>query len=442
MRAIRRSSRTAMLAIAALALASAAAVPAAAAESGAAESAAAESGAADAAPPAGLPQAPHPGTSSGLGGVYCTSARNCMAVGFYQRNGAFVNEVLRWNGTKWAQMAGVPSPGGFATGATSELNAIRCTAPGNCWAVGFYERHSARAQALHWNGKQWKAIQVPQPGGILNGEITELMDVTCVSAANCWAVGRYGSVAPSQEFLNLVVHWTGKRWSLLAPPQPGGTSGGDISSLSGIKCSSAKSCLAVGTYGFNTSTTVLRNEALSWNGTKWSWIRVVPNPAGTGNGDQNGLTSLTCASPANCWAAGGAFTGPNPGTTRNEILHWNGRSWSTGTVANPDGTATGSVNSPAAVTCASAKSCVAVGEAGSFTGLGFIENESLRWTGHKWTADIVPEPAGTSNGDSNELTAIRCVNASDCWAVGSTDASGSTQRNEILHWNGTKWSAS
>jgi hypothetical protein len=45
--------------------------------------------------------------------------------------------------------------------------------------------------------------------------------------------------------------------------------------------------------------------------------------------------------------------------------------------------------------------------------------------------------------DPSEFTALfstRCTSSKNCWAVGIQEKNGGNYRNEILHWNGKKWS--
>ena len=129
-------------------------------------------------------------------------------------------------------------------------------------------------------------------------------------------------------------------------------------------------------------TQVFLNQALRWNGTTWSQV-TTPNPEGTTANDANGLDGVRCTSPSNCWAVGSyGFIG-SPPTLLNEALHWNGSTW---------------------------------------------------------TLVSTPDPGGTANLDSNTLRAVRCLTASDCWAVGDAQKNGGADLNQALHWNGTKWS--
>jgi len=387
---------------------------------------------------------PKPGMSSLLNGVFCTSSANCWAVGGYtpRSANAELNQILHWNGRNWSQVSSVPSPGGTAPGHFSVLYGVRCTSAGNCWAVGEYYRGGADLnQALHWNGKKWYLIPTPTPGGTLSGDENQLFDVVCPSATSCWAGGEFGTQTSSQEtILNEVLHWNGKTWSEVRVPEPGGTGQSDVQAVDGIRCTSTRYCLAVGTYG-NLKTLTLANEALRWNGTRWSKV-TAPNPQGVKTpGDINELAGLGCATASNCWAAGtyGVF---NTQTYLNDVLHWNGKKWSQQTTPDPDGTGTGAANQLSALNCISATSCWAAGSYGSVTsGTGEILNEALRWNGKKWSLVTTPSPAGTANGDENELFSIRCTSASFCWTVGTQQKSGGPVRNEALRWNGTKWSS-
>ncbi len=45
------------------------------------------------------------------------------------------------------------------------------------------------------------------------------------------------------------------------------------------------------------------NEALHWNGAKWSVVHAA-NGGGTGMNASNNLNSVRCTSHSNCWAVG------------------------------------------------------------------------------------------------------------------------------------------
>jgi hypothetical protein len=369
--------------------------------------------------------------------VYCTSAGSCWAVGFQGvLDHAQVNRVLHWNGRTWYRVP-APSPAGSAPDDESTLAAVRCLTAKNCWAVGnTYHNDITHNQALHWNGKRWSVASTPNPGGSRPGLVSELNDVTCVSSANCWAVGYYGNPSPvSLKLLNEVLHWNGKRWSQVHVVNPGGAKTGNTSQLTAVRCGSARNCSAVGEYAKSRSAATL-SEVLHWNGTRWSQVRV-PNPSGGSAGAENALSAIACGSATNCWAAGVTHAGTTPLKTRNAMLHWNGRSWSKAAVPNPNVNTPGVDNELAGATCSSTRNCWAVGQQRVIAS-GGIKNEALHWNGKRWSLVSTPNPGGTAITQSNNLLGVRCASASSCWAVGKISTGGPDQQ-EILFWNGGKW---
>jgi hypothetical protein len=376
-------------------------------------------------------------SSAGLQGVFCTSASNCWAVGYFERNGAWLNATLRWDGHRWSRVA-APSPGGTASGDSSRLYSVRCTAAANCWAVGFYARPGVQLdQALHWNGTSWSLVATPTPAGTLSGDFNDLFDVACTSPDSCWAAGEYGVATMESEVVeNQALHWNGQTWSLVATPNPGGTAAGGLSSLNSTRCASARNCWAVGRYRPIAGGTLL-NEALHWNGKKWSLV-AVPDPENAVGGS-NELEGLACTSASNCWAIGSDSPGDSSPVSLNQVLHWNGRKWSEVSVPEPDGDGALASNALVSVSCSSAGNCWAVGYFGRFSSEP-ISNEALHWNGSHWSKTSVPDPGGSASGDHSFLYGIRCTSRISCWAVGQSNPLGESARSQLMHWDGTRWS--
>jgi hypothetical protein len=328
----------------------------------------------------------------------------------------------------------VPMPG-----TSSKLEAVSCTTSSNCWAVGTYSHNGADLnQALRWNGTRWSQVTVPSPGGTASGGSSKLFGVYCKSSTDCWAVGYYQNGGPR---LDEALLWNGTKWSAVTVPAPGGTAGSDVNELFDVWCTAASNCWAAGEYGSFGPNETLFNQALHWNGSTWSVVST-PNPGGTATNDQSTLESVRCTSAGNCWAVGLDGT-ISPPTWLNEALHWNGASWSLVTTPSPGGTATGDFSYLAGLSCASATSCWAAGAYGAegttFTSL----NQVLHWDGGQWSQVTTPNPDGTGAGANNLLAGVACTSASNCWAVGdygSISGSVGTVLNEALRWNGTNWS--
>jgi hypothetical protein len=390
----------------------------------------------------GAPYAAQAGLSlTALDGVFCTSTRNCWAVGSREApsGNAVLNQMLHWNGKSWRKTS-VPSPAGSAKGALNELFAVRCLDAANCWTVGEDSKNEGLAtlnQALHWNGKKWSVVHTPNPAGTKANDNNELFDVTCTSSASCWSVGDFGTPFSStghQKLLNQVLHWNGKHWSRMRVVNPAGTTIAHLNSLFSVRCGSATNCNAAGDDGTTQASTYkMYNQVLHWNGKRWSKA-TTPNPGPSSYGRTSQIDALACGSATNCWGAGDYGANSPAQISKNEILHWNGKKWTRSTVTNP----AGDDNFFIGATCQSTRNCWAVGSHGNGEP-GTLLNETAHWNGKRWALVHTPNPFGPAMGSENSLLAARCAAAADCWAVGYQMTTIGDYRNEILHWNGTKW---
>jgi len=317
------------------------------------------------------------GGYNSLDSVRCLTARDCWAVGYYAKGDADHNEALHWNGTKWSNIA-TPSPDG--TFGDSELNDVVCTSHANCWAVGELGPQGAtQSEALHWNGRKWSFVLTPDQHGVSTGDTTILNAVRCSSASSCLAVGYFEAPATFAT-TNESLRWNGKKWSRVKTVDPGGTTSDSANELTGLACSSAVNCWAAGSIG-TVSTQTSLNQLLQWNGKRWFEVQI-PDPNGTGTGADNALIWDTCLSARDCWAVG--TYGPDNSTTvdlRNQALHWNGAKWSEVKAPDPDSSAHAGVNLLLGARCATADNCWAVGVQELCNNL---YDEILHWNGKKW----------------------------------------------------------
>jgi hypothetical protein len=214
-------------------------------------------------------------------------------------------------------------------------------------------------------------------------------------------------------------------------PDAGGASKQADNELNSIRCPTASRCLAVGSYSTGAGSNEPFNQVLTWNGRSWAAQRV-PNP-GTGTPDyENNLVSIGCGVKNACWAVGSAEP-TSAHRTVNQVLHWNGRSWSRQLTTDPGGTGPTAKNELAGVTCTSARNCWAVGSYGAFS-----LNQAQHWNGRHWVLVHTPDPSLPGAVPVDMLFSVRCTDAANCWAVGAEESPGFIS-NEILHWNGRKW---
>ena len=269
-----------------------------------------------------------------FGGVSCTSASACTAVGTYFTHGK--NETLaeRWNGTSW-QVQATPSPavrGGY-------LSAVSCPSASSCTAVGG-RAGPVKMLAEHWDGQAWTIQATPHPAGA-----AQLFGVSCEAASSCVAVGgNYSEV------------WNGAGWSF--QPTAGLPAGSQGISLSGVSCTSASVCTAAGSYFSKNGGPLTLAE--TWNGTTWQ-VRHTPNPVRAG---RNGFSAVSCTSATACTAAGSdANSDFSPSAGFAEV--WDGTRWSIQKTPSPAGAISSGL---LGVSCTASTACTSVG---FYSGLSF-----------------------------------------------------------------------
>jgi hypothetical protein len=358
---------------------------------------------------------PNPGDGHGsaLTAVSCESTSACTAVGSY-RNGVGTPATLAetWNGTTW-RIQPTPNPAGSFG---SYLTGVSCAAAGACTAVGYYYSQSFQdgpvAFAESWDGQAWTIQQVPGEGG----SPTFLYAVSCASPAACVAVGSYSG--PLGSGLPLAEVWNGTSWTAQAPAVPDG----GFVALTGVSCTAATACTAVGNYSQNHSPFAQLALAEAWNGTAWA-LKPTPDPGGYAD-----LNAVSCASATACTAVG--WTGPGFEPKHALAETWNGSTWTAQAPAQPPGAADSQL---AGVSC-SAAACAAVGSAYRADPGAWRTLAEAR-PGSAWAIQASPSPRGavgtsvTGNLVTSPLTGVSCAAAASCVAVGSVARA----------WNGTTW---
>lgn len=249
--------------------------------------------------------------------------------------------------------------------------------------------------------------RTPTLGGALSA-------VSCPTAGVCVAVGeRFSrrSVFP----LPLLESGRGTSWRI---DQTASLSG----QLTAVACASAGSCLAVGTAFAPAGSQTLYPLSLRLRGSRWERVATPqPNVVSAGGGRTAELDAISCWSADGCVAVGAYMAGA---FDRPLAERWNGSAW---TIETPP-TATSYLNRLVGVSCVSASRCLAVGQ--SFLDARGRDSRTLaeRWSDGHWSIVGAPTlPARSQPG----LSAVSCVAAADCFAVGG--APGNTL---IARWNG------
>lgn len=294
-----------------------------------------------------------------------------------------------------AQASG--APGGF-TPYSDSLSSVSCITSTQCVAVGSYNNVlTGGTVAEEWDGSTWSVMPTSAPVAnthdVLNG-------VACVSATDCVAVGdQYPFNAP-QNRQTLTELWDGTSWSITSSQNPG-----NDNALSGVSCTDATDCTAVGLTQVGTEP--YGGLVETWDGNAWSASDFPRNSTGPGQW----LSGVSCVSSGTCTAVGG-WSDPLAGTSGSLIGSWSNVSCCSIVTGNGDGDLYG-------LTCMGPTDCVLVGWDGARS-----------WNG----TSSSPMPGPTLTGV--ELSGVSCTDAADCMAVGFTVEPYSTFAEA---WDGTSW---
>jgi hypothetical protein len=375
------------------------------------------------------PSANHGTGANVLNSITCTSATQCIGVG-YDDVGVGQPQALieTWDGTSWTV---TPSPG---TGSDpSLLNSVACgfvagiTAPSAasdyCVAVGL-EDSGGGAQALIETGTGGTWSVTSNPGGsssALNGVSCALQAPFCVAVG--WTL--VGGTART-----LIETSTGEGpWALATSANVGDAN----NVLNGVSCPSTNTCVAVGLDGAPGATQSLV-EALS--GT--TWVDFAGPEQGHGHnvfdgiGD-NVLNAVSCTTTF-CVAVGYYYNAAHLPQTLVAVPTGSvgcvgdvaektqcKTGWTIPASANPG--SGGSVLN--GVSCTTKTNCVAVGAEynGSVT-----QTLAEDTNGHKWSAVLSPNPGTVSNF----LTGASCANATHCTAVGGAGDTPTLNQTLVL----------
>jgi len=230
---------------------------------------------------------------------------------------------------------------------------------------------------------------------------------TCTSASSCIAVGTH--VGASGLGVTLAERWNGSRWAIQPTPNPAAAR---VSALNGVSCSAPRLCTAVGNWVSSSGRQLPFAER--WNGARWH-LDPMPAPAGS----QLAIPiAVACPSASKCTAVG--FFVSRTGAQLNLAERWNGSRWQVQATPRLAGLAFTYLDD---VSCTSSSACTAVGQ----TSKGTLAE---RWDGARWRVQATPNPAQGGGG----LLGVACTSRSSCTAAGLSNAGTLAER-----WNGTRW---
>jgi len=322
--------------------------------------------------PSADPDNPNSTVDNVLDSVSCTSTTFCAAVGDQSGDGEPLAE--EWNGSSWSIVATPDVPGSGSSPSqpvsptqppaplsptpnvapqvttpkaslkSQGLNAVSCTGPTSCMAVGASATGKGdQTLAEQWNGSAWSLVATPVPAPA-SPQVLE--GISCSGGAFCVAVGLAQSpvTGASQP---LIEQWNGSSWSLMASAtaDPGGE-------LLGISCVGSSFCMAD---GYVKGGSAIQDLSEQWNGSTWSVVATPEAVTAVGGG----LAGLSCVGPSLCVASGVDLTTMDNSSGTTQVLLWNGQTWAP--EQSPTTGASGDLTLLYGVSCVARQACMSVG---------------------------------------------------------------------------------
>lgn len=196
--------------------------------------------------------AANPGVS--LTSVSCASGGNCTAVGSYTDDSNNPQGLLLTEASGvWGPgvKASLPADAGAQPGVI--LTSVSCASAGDCGAVGTYydDSFNQHVVLLDESSGNWDTgveASLPANAGT-SPSIASALSVSCASAGNCSAVGGYlDNVGPGNQQGLLLTESSGTWQQGVEAGMPTGAASNPLASLYSASCVSAANCSAVGIY--------------------------------------------------------------------------------------------------------------------------------------------------------------------------------------------------
>ena len=197
-----------------------------------------------------------------------------------------------------------PAPTNSGANPLSSINALSCASLGKCTAVGSYVDSAGDqqgAEGSEFAGGLLTVEETTTPGNAATNPVVRLLSVSCATIDDCSAVGTYGDSSSHQQ--GLLVSESAGTWSSGVQAALPASAGADPSvALGSVKCASAGSCAAVGSFvdGLgNTQGLELTESAGAWPAGVQAAV-----PANADADPGVNLNSVSCPSAGNCTAVG------------------------------------------------------------------------------------------------------------------------------------------
>jgi hypothetical protein len=371
-------------------------------------------------------------TDSYLSSVSCPSTGNCIAIGGYDgpANASLALVETETNGV-WSDSE-LPLASIGYSGYEMDFNAVSCSGVGGCVAVGTYSDSSNHEQAFVASDSAgtWAVSKVNMSGlGTGANPSAQLVTASCPSAGSCAAVGSYEDSSNHEQGLidtETNGNWTASRADLSALSSIATNPGLQLTSVS---CPSAGDCTAVGKYtDASLPDGSWQGLVVSSTGGVWSDAAEFKLPANASFTNPShtaqpglGIDSVSCSSPGNCMTVGSYSATSANLEDALELTETNG-GWATGVAMTPPTAVyTPSPNEQLnSVVCLAQGPCTVLGiytDAGGFTDAWVVSQK-----GTAASAASVELTAAQTDGTAT----VGCSPSDYCAAAGYSESAGAS----------------
>ena len=217
---------------------------------------------------------------------------------------AFQTFAVTESGGRWRTAVEIPGTALLNAGGFGQVESLSCPAAGACTAVGYYADDRGQVEEFSVSSTQgrWgRAAPLPGLAALNIAGYVDVGPVSCASPGNCSAGGAFQ--ARPGKFEAFVATQAHGQWQ--APEQVQGMaalSAGRSEEVTAISCAGPGSCSAAGTYSdrsYRTQAFVVQEA-----GGIWGTAQKAPGVAALNSGGIALISSMSCAAPGNCSAAG------------------------------------------------------------------------------------------------------------------------------------------
>jgi len=355
------------------------------------------------------------GGGASVSSVSCASAGDCLAGGSYHDRARQVQSFLASEaGGRWLGAVQVPGTAVLNTGGDSSIVAVACPAAGGCSAVGSYldSHHHEQAFAVGEQDGRWQAaVEIPGTAHLSSVGSVDVDSLSCPAAGDCTALGSYTD--PDGGAGKFAVSSAHGRWGRVAPlPGLAAPNLKGYVALAPVSCGSPGNCSAGG--GFQKVPGKFEAFVVTQARGRWRAPEVVRGNVGFGAEE---VTALSCAGPGDCSAAG-TYSASSFRTLPFVVQETDGVWGAAEAVAGAAALTSEGVAIISSLSCAAPGSCSAAGsyeQRGGTTSAFVLSEADGRWG----ATEEAPGLTALNTGGN------AVINSVSCWAPGQCAAGGS-----------------